>query len=137
MVAAEVVAGQPRPRHAWSRRAVSDSLRLASLAATRQSRAVEALMWLESAVEIDPENGRAWHNLGVSYLRDRRAVEAIVALDRAVLLRPFDSRAWRNLGLAAREAGRPDRSATAFERALSTARNEHQRERALQLRGEK
>jgi tetratricopeptide (TPR) repeat protein len=47
-----------------------------------------ALKWARKAIEIDPKNEYAWHELGMAYVSLENAVDATMAFRKAVLLNP-------------------------------------------------
>lgn len=60
---------------------------------------------LVRALELDPEQGNAWHNLGLARERLGRSEEAVRALRRAQALLPENEAVMQNLGLALARAG--------------------------------
>ena len=51
------------------------------------------------ALQIDPENSRAWYKLGVTYDELKLHGEAVEAYRKTVALQPENADAWYNLGV--------------------------------------
>ena len=65
----------------------------------------------------NPNDARAWNELGILCVDDRQHDRAIDAFTRATALDPRYARAWNNLGNALRDAGRLEEARSAFARA--------------------
>ncbi|HKI02682.1 MAG TPA: tetratricopeptide repeat protein [Thermoanaerobaculia bacterium] len=65
----------------------------------------EALTWLRKAVQIDPEFGGGWVNLGVALRREGSLEEAEAAYRRALEADPQTSSAYSNLAAILRSRG--------------------------------
>ena len=66
----------------------------------------EAVTWLRKAVEIDPEFGGAWVNLGVALRREGDVPGAEAAYRKALEVDPSTSSAYSNLASLLRSRGR-------------------------------
>jgi len=119
--------------HPWSRRVVSETLRLNAVNATRRDEPAKAMRWSNEAVAADVTNGPAWNNLGVTLLKRGHASEALSALTWATKLRPHDSQSWRNLGLSLIENNKPDKAREALEKAKALAQSPRDLARATEL----
>jgi tetratricopeptide (TPR) repeat protein len=53
-----------------------------------------------SAIKIDPNSGKAYHFLGMIYLRQKLYTGAIASLEKACKLDPLNDTAFNNLGLS-------------------------------------
>ena len=84
-----------------------------------QGRATAAVVTYLKVLEIMPNEGRAWSNLGLAYLDVQQVADARTAFTRATELDPTNSLAWVNLGMAHARAGGADMAADAYRRALS------------------
>jgi len=78
----------------------------------------EALKQHRTAVELYPEWGGYYNNLGLAYLRVGQPEEAVETLKKAVELGYGSRRVYRNLGKAYRALGRLDEAVEAFQKAL-------------------
>ncbi len=78
---------------------------------------------LRDGLSLQPENARAWHNLGNAHIRLDRPGEAISAYRQALNLKPDYGLAWYNLGTAYATGGYIDLSREAYERALALSGN--------------
>ncbi len=54
-----------------------------ALLLAEDSKVSEAILYLEKAVQLQPDFGRAWYNLGLAYAEQDKLKKAISALDRA------------------------------------------------------
>jgi tetratricopeptide (TPR) repeat protein len=91
------------------------------LAYEQLDRLDEAIAANRRATELDPKNGRAWANLGVTLRKAKRAAESVEALERAVEVEPHKPSNWNALGLSRRDSGDQDGACAAFLRALEAA----------------
>lgn len=72
----------------------------------RSARGDEAMPWLRKAVEIDPELGGAWVNLGVGLRRAGDVARAEAAYRKALEVNPGAAAAYTNLASLLRVRGR-------------------------------
>lgn len=77
----------------------------------RAGRSGEALGWLRKAVEIDPEFGGAWVNLGVALRRAGDVTAAEAAYRKALEVDPETSSAYTNLASLLRARGQDSEAA--------------------------
>ena len=108
--------------HPWSKRVISECLRLNAVNATRSKKEKQSMLWSEEAVGVDATNAAAWNNLGVSHLRNGNSAGALDAMQHAVSLKKHDSRIWRNFGLSLLERKNLESARSAFRRAKETAK---------------
>lgn len=87
----------------------------------------EALPALERAIELDPDLGPAWHELGLAAYRLGDRSRALLALDRAFGLEPH-TETLKLRGRVLREAGRYAAAEVSFEGAAQAAEHAEQRE---------
>lgn len=73
---------------------------------------------LRAGLSLQPDNARAWQNLGNAHIRLGRSGEAIAAYRQALNLRPDYGLAWYNLGTAYATGGYMDLSRAAYNQAL-------------------
>ena len=85
--------------------------------ALRAGRSGEALTWLRKAVQIDPDFGGGWVNLGVALRREGDTAAAEAAYRRALEADPQTSSAYSNLAAILRSRGQ----AAEAERLLAIA----------------
>ncbi|MBT4501931.1 MAG: tetratricopeptide repeat protein, partial [Gemmatimonadetes bacterium] len=74
--------------------------------------------YLRNGLALQPENARAWQNLGNAHVRLGRSGEAISAYRQALNLNPNYALAWYNLGTAYATGGYIDLGRQAYQRAL-------------------
>ena len=87
---------------------------------------VDAIRWLERAVEIDAQNKEAWYYLGRAYYTRSRLSDAGKAFQKALQLNPRDWKAENNLGLVLESEAQPDAAAEAYRNAIAWQKaNEH------------
>lgn len=89
----------------------------------------EALGTLERALELDPDLGLVWHELGYAAFRVGDRTRALLALDRAFALEPH-TETLRLRGRILRDAGRYQAAEVAYEGAAQAAEHPEQRESA-------
>lgn len=77
-----------------------------------------AVRHLRAGLALQPDNARAWQNLGNAHIRLGRSGEAIAAYRQALNLRPDYGLAWYNLGTAYATGGYIDLSREAYKQAL-------------------
>ncbi len=75
------------------------------------------LMAARRAVELDPENGGAWFNLGVGLDYSGQETEAITAYERAIDIKPRPMY-YNNLGDVYDAVGRTEEAIIAYEQAI-------------------
>jgi tetratricopeptide (TPR) repeat protein len=89
-------------------------------------RALEALVSLDSALALEPNNAEAWNNRGNVLQKLGRTDEALQSLDKAVALAPAHAQGWNNHGVALRQLGRFDTALDSMARSLEIEpRNPH------------
>ena len=93
------------------------ALLLRSRAHEMQRNLAAAIVDVEGAIALVPDDARALNDLGILCADDGQRDRAIEAFTRATRVDPRYARAWNNLGNALRDAGRVDAACTAFERA--------------------
>lgn len=69
-------------------------------------------------IQIDPKEARAYHFLGMIYLRQNEYRGAVEALEKATSLDLLNDTALNNLGLAYHNLKKYDEAATAFEKSI-------------------
>jgi tetratricopeptide (TPR) repeat protein len=72
-----------------------------------------------SAVKIDPAAAKAYHFLGMIYLRQKIYKGAIASLEQACKLDPLNDTAFNNLGLAYFNIDNYDKAIESFEKSVS------------------
>lgn len=102
------------------------ALALTGAALIELSRFREALEVLDRAVEIDPDLGIVWHELGWAAYRLGDRNRALLALDRAFALEPH-TETLKLRGRVLRDAGRYAAAEVAFEGAAQAAEHDEQR----------
>jgi tetratricopeptide (TPR) repeat protein len=94
----------------------------AALAASGEEHAVAtARAAFRRAVELDPEFGEAWRNLGLLEARQERWTDAAAALGRAVQLEPPDADLFYQHGVSLGRTGRHQEAGATYERAVALA----------------
>jgi tetratricopeptide (TPR) repeat protein len=83
-----------------------------------------AFTHLLQAVDANPEDAAAQHNLGVAYVYRGSYRAAVPHLQKAALLLGNHSGAWFDLGRAAREADAMETARMAFEKAIALGRDD-------------
>jgi CRISPR-associated protein Csy1 len=78
-----------------------------------------AIVDVDGALALDPDNARGWNELGILCADAGLADRAIDAFGHATRADPRFARGWNNLGNALRDAGRWSESLSAFERAVA------------------
>ncbi len=86
----------------------------------------EALGTLERALDLDPDLGLVWHELGYAAFRLGDGNRALLALDRAFALEPH-TETLRLRGRILRDAGRYQAAEVAYEGAAQAAEHAEQR----------
>ncbi len=77
-----------------------------------------AILSLQKAVELLPDDAEANYNYGVALSLDDNRLEAIKYYERALAIRPNWAEAWSNLGKSFQETDRPRDAIKAFYRAM-------------------
>lgn len=102
------------------------SLALKGAALVELERYREALSTLEQALDLDPDLGLVWHELGYAAFRLGDRNRALLALDRAFALEPH-TETLRLRGRILRDAGRYQAAEVAYEGAAQAAEHAEQR----------
>ena len=99
--------------------AMSEAARLLSMAAgsLRAGRPAEAIVPLQAAAQLLPDDAGVLHDLGLACLESGRLAEAIAALRVAVALNPNFADAHLRLGIALEASGAPGPALDAYQRA--------------------
>ena len=94
---------------------------LTNLGATlvRRGRWSDALVLLEEATAVEPDNLQAWSYLAVAHAELGQSRPALRAFGRALEIDPGHAGMWSQRGSLLRELGRLDEAAECFERALA------------------
>ena len=96
---------------------VKSARHLAAIAANKQRFDV-ADKWFVAALELTPDDGPNWFNLGFVRERAGRSRDAIAAFAEAVRLMPTLDRAWYGMGLAHARLGGHAEAAAAFAKSV-------------------
>jgi tetratricopeptide (TPR) repeat protein len=72
----------------------------------REKKYRESVVELKMAIELIPDNGPLWYNLGMSLYNADETAEARAAWQKTVSLRPDYADAWYMLGMLAAREGR-------------------------------
>jgi Flp pilus assembly protein TadD len=88
-----------------------------ALVALEQGNLADAESKLIKAIERNPRNPHAWHNLGLVCIRGGQPQDGIPHIQRALELKPDFGQAWSNLALAWRETEDLDQALVAARRA--------------------
>ena len=94
----------------------ANALGIARATAGDPERAIEAF---RAALRLDPRNGVAWQNIGLTRLHQRRLEEALVAFDEAFKINDRLPRAWNGRGAALEGLGRHAEALEAWEKAIA------------------
>ncbi|MBW2601956.1 MAG: tetratricopeptide repeat protein, partial [Deltaproteobacteria bacterium] len=73
---------------------------------------------LEKKVASNPDDGKAWNELGHLYLNERQPKQGIQAFKKFLELNPNDSHAWNDLGIMYRQNKQPAEAVAAFDKAI-------------------
>jgi len=95
------------------------ALHLMGLMRLHQSRAAEALPYIERALRLQPGAPETLANFGIALEGVGRYGEALQALNRVVALTPNDSRAWSNRGALLSKLHRNEEALADFDRAVT------------------
>jgi tetratricopeptide (TPR) repeat protein len=79
----------------------------------------QAIACFNKVLELMPDHGYAWNNLGYALLSANRNAEAVDALEQAVMLLPQVAFIHNNLGIALERTGRVEDARFAYARATS------------------
>ena len=79
----------------------------------------KAVLYYQKALELNPEFGTAWFNIGKAYYRLGDPKSALAAFQRAVELKPDHKSAWNNLGVAYRRQGRYKEACHSYRKAIA------------------
>jgi tetratricopeptide (TPR) repeat protein len=83
-----------------------------------QGKYFDALQAYDKAIELDPNNARAWHCKCIALTSRGKYDEAIKACDKALELDPKDAKAWATKASALNSLGRNEESIQASEKAI-------------------
>ena len=86
--------------------------------AERQQWYSDAITHYTAAIELNPENVRAYNNRGIAYRRIGNLDAAIADYSRAIYLNPENARAYNNRGVAYRHRGDFDAAIVDYSRAI-------------------
>ncbi len=78
----------------------------------------KALAAFEKALSLNPDDAKAWNNIGVVHYDNGKYDKAIPCFKKAIALDPNDQRFWYNLGLAYYHIGAYDDAITAYNASL-------------------
>jgi hypothetical protein len=78
----------------------------------------EALVHLSEAIRLNPNDDKAYFDLGSIFLRQKRTTEAYAAFQNVIRLNPEDSQAFGSLGIISLQTGRLDEARAHFVAAL-------------------
>ncbi len=81
-------------------------------------RVEEALVSLNKALEMDPDNAYAWYGKGLALGHGGRYSEALASFDKAVELEPMKELAWYYRGRSLGELGRYDDALFSLDKAI-------------------
>ena len=98
--------------HAWEAYKNLGNLRI------EDGRPEEAIVPLQEAMELQPENHEVLALAGNAYLKSGHLSSAIPAIRHALRLDPYNPNYWINMGIALSQAERYDEAREAFERAI-------------------
>lgn len=94
----------------------AEALMKQGVALGREKRYRESVDELRKAIELIPDNGPLWYNLGMSLYNNGEIAEARQAWQKTVSLRPDYSDAWYMLGLLDAKSGRAAEAIAAYAR---------------------
>jgi tetratricopeptide (TPR) repeat protein len=77
-----------------------------------------ALLYLDDALELDPENSKIWDIRGVVLSRLDLKDEAQESFEVALDLKPDNAKAWSNLGILYASKGRFDEAINSFDHSI-------------------
>jgi cytochrome c-type biogenesis protein CcmH/NrfG len=76
------------------------------------------ILELEKRVATNPDDGRAWNELGHLYLNDHQPKQGIRAFKKVLDLNPNNAHAWTDLGIMYRQDKQPVAAVAAFDKAI-------------------
>jgi cytochrome c-type biogenesis protein CcmH/NrfG len=79
----------------------------------------QAIDMLKAQTEKNPQNIKAWIDLGHQYFDANLPDEAIAAYETALDIEPENANVWTDLGVMYRRSGSPDKAVDAFDRAIT------------------
>ena len=100
-----------------------DANHLLGLVRLNQGNLSEAIELIEKAIQVTPESGVFWGNLGVALRRAERIPHAIAAYQRALKIDPTSPDVLFNLGKSYRLEGRNEEAENCFTAAISSRTN--------------
>lgn len=78
----------------------------------------EALMAVDKAIEIDPQDATAWYDEGQIYLAEHKYDKALIAYEKSLIIKPNGADAWNGKGVALTELGRSEEAQLAYNESL-------------------
>lgn len=119
-------------RAAAIRRPTANDLRIVALDYVLLNDYLDAIRWLERAIQEDPHNADAWYDLGRSQMNQGDFVAAEKAFDQVLAIVPGDVKALNNLGLSYEAQNRiPDALRVYAEAVTSQRSSAHPSEQPL------
>jgi tetratricopeptide (TPR) repeat protein len=97
----------------------TETLNALGIALADAGRGKEALAIFARIQEIDPGNGLAYQNAGISLLKLDRPAEARENLEKAIAIHDRNPRAWNALGVAWMRLGSPEKAIEAWTKAVA------------------
>ena len=110
-------------RAAAIRRPTANDLRIVALDYVLLNDYLDAIRWLERAVQEDPQNADVWYDLGRSQMNQGNFVAAEKAFDRVLALVPGDVKALNNLGLSYEAQNRVPDALRVYQEAVTSQRS--------------
>ncbi|MCG8633386.1 MAG: tetratricopeptide repeat protein [Desulfobacterales bacterium] len=77
-----------------------------------------AIVIYKAMIDLQPDIGIVWNNLGVAYRETGKADDAFASFKAAVRFSPGMAEAWNNLGVAQDEAGLAENALTSYRKAI-------------------
>lgn len=77
------------------------------------------IVMLEKVVAQNPDDGKAWQNLGNLFFDTDRHTDAIDAYNKSLAILPGNPNVLTDLGVMYRRAGQPEQAVEAFDRAIA------------------
>jgi len=74
---------------------------------------------LERQTKAEPENAKAWTELGNAYFDSNQYEAAISAYQKSLELNPGNANVWTDMGVMYRRAGKPEEAIKAFDEAIA------------------
>jgi tetratricopeptide (TPR) repeat protein len=78
----------------------------------------EALVTVDKAIEIDPQDATAWYDEGQIYLVEHKYDKALIAYEKSLIIKPNGADAWNGKGVALTELGRYEEAQLAYNESL-------------------